>query len=104
MITDHTKAGETLKTTLAHAGLGITPPQALDEVHREAMGKLEAVSGPEFDRLYVSMQIEAHQQALALFGNYATEGDNPELKVFAGELLPTLHHHYEMIEKIAQSS
>jgi sporulation protein YlmC with PRC-barrel domain len=46
------------------------------------------------------MQFEGHQKAVALFEGYAQNGDNPQLKQFAQQTVPTLREHLQQITQI----
>src|SRR5215213_7971292 len=56
MITDHTKAGDTLES-LARQNR-IEMPASLDEDHREKGQKLAAKKGMDFDRDYAEMMVD----------------------------------------------
>jgi putative membrane protein len=46
--------------------------------------------------------VEAHQEAVSLFEQYANGGDQPELKAWAGQTVPALKHHLEMAQQVAE--
>src|SRR3954465_10111171 len=54
MIADHTQAGDKLKG----AAQGQTVPTALDQEHAQMLQKLQQAQANDFDRQYVSMQLE----------------------------------------------
>lgn len=99
MITDHTKAGEDMKAAAAAAG--VTVPTELDEAHRAKMERLSSLDGTTFDKTYVAEQVTAHEEAVALFDEYSSDGADGPLKEFAAKTLPTLEAHLEAIEKLA---
>ncbi|WP_245197484.1 DUF4142 domain-containing protein [Labrys sp. LIt4] len=103
MIDDHTKAGDELKSTLAAAG-NIQMPQALDAAHKTSLDSLAGKSGAAFDDAYVADQKKAHDEAVALFTEYSTSGDNPQLKGFAGKTLPVLKMHQQHAQKLGASA
>ena len=49
------------------------------------------------------MQLQGHQQAVALFQNYAQNGSDPELKTIAQQTLPTLQQHLQMAQKLPKA-
>jgi len=53
-----------------------------------------------FDASYLSAQLDAHKDAVALFRDYAANGPTPSLNAFAEKTLPTLEHHLMMVEKL----
>ena len=56
------------------------------------------MTGSEFDRAYDEMQQQAHEEAVALFSDYARNGDNPDVKAWAAKTLPHLREHLEMVK------
>jgi putative membrane protein len=100
MITDHGAANAKLASIVADQKL--TLPKELDAKHKADLDTLQNSKDP-VDGPYVQMQRDAHSDAVALFESYASDGDNPKLKAFAQETVPTLKMHQEMIEKIAST-
>ncbi|HEY4200718.1 MAG TPA: DUF4142 domain-containing protein [Devosiaceae bacterium] len=103
MIDDHTKAADEMDTAADSQG-GVTVPDAIDDEHQRMLDQLKDASGASFDQLYTRMQIEIHQDAVALFDNYSKNGDAGALKDFAGKTLPTLQQHLEMAQKLASGT
>lgn len=103
MIDDHTKAGEEMKAA-ADAQGNITLPTALDAEHESKVDQLKGLSGEQFDGEYLSMQLAAHEDAVALFDGYSKNGTEGELKAFAQKTLPTLQSHLADVETIAGSA
>ena len=100
MIKDHTQAGKQLQATLKQAKLKITPPKKLDAAHRQLMQQLKSDKSGQVAGDYANMQLQAHQEAVALFRNYAQNGDNAQLKQFAQQTLPTLQEHLQMAQQL----
>lgn len=96
MIKDHTDSTNKVKSAAAQAGLKVSPPK-LDAAQAKMISDLRAANGSARDKLYVSQQKTAHQQALALHQNYAANGDAPSLKQVAGKIVPVVQHHIEML-------
>ena len=64
------------------------------------LARLREVSASDFDALWLRQQQTAYESALALFAGYASEGDDPALRAFAAEVLPTLNAHLDDIEAL----
>lgn len=95
MITDHQAALERMTAVLAQTEVQTQMPTEVDIIHAE---KLDTLSGAtNFDEQYTRIQIEAHDTAIALLESYGNGGDDPALKQFALEMLPTVKHHREML-------
>lgn len=100
MIADHTKIGEEFKATLTTANI-TSPSDSLDLTHTTKYATL-LVFTPEvgFDSAYISDQLAAHEDAVKLFGDYATNGPTPAIKGFAAKTLPKLEHHLAMVKEL----
>jgi putative membrane protein len=78
MVSDHTAANQKL---LSVAGAeGVTPPKALDAKDTEALQKLKAESGSQFDRGYIRDQVDAHREAVSLFEREAKQSKDAALR------------------------
>lgn len=103
MIKDHTKAGKRLTAILKKKG-ETAPPDTLAPKDADAMTKLNAASGAEFDKTYISLQESAHTDAVALFKNYIANPDDKRLGKFAKNTLPTIEMHLEHAKKLATAT
>ena len=54
----------------------------------------------QFDRAYAHSQVVAHQQALALMQDYASTGDNADLKQLAKDTEGVVQRHLDMAKKL----
>ncbi|GJD36515.1 DUF4142 domain-containing protein [Methylobacterium aerolatum] len=62
-----------------------------------------APAGARFDRLYVQQQLQAHQMVIGMTQAYAQGGPNPALRTYAQQALPSLEHHYSMLQRMPRS-
>jgi putative membrane protein len=62
--------------------------------------RLQGLSGKQFDDAYVQAAIDAHRRTIDLFERTEAETNNPQVKTFAGNTLPTLKHHLEMMQAL----
>lgn len=100
MIDEHKKAGSDFKASLAQANIE-PPADTLDVSHTAKYAKLRVFTTEQgFDSAYVDAQLQAHEDAVATFKDYAANGPTPELKSFAEKTLPTLEHHLEMVKTL----
>ena len=101
MIDDHTAAAQKLQAVTLNAGMPpLTKP---NKKHAEDMKKLQAAKPSEIDPMYVAIQREAHETAIQLFSDYAKNGDDPKLKQYAADTLPTLQTHLAHVKTIMVS-
>jgi putative membrane protein len=101
MVRDHQQTSKELKALVDGGKVKASLPTGLDPEHQKKLDELKAKSGKDFDRAYDQMQLQAHEEAVALFGEYAMNGDNPDLKAWAGQTLPHLREHLEMAKKLS---
>ncbi len=104
MIADHTAAmqGMAEASGTALPDLSTDLSAMLDPQHATLLQQLDATQGDGFDVAYVTLQNQAHDQAVALFQTYATNGEEGPVKAFAEATLPKLQHHLEMAQSLAQ--
>jgi putative membrane protein len=103
MITDHTKTTNELKGLVSSGKVKAEVPTTLDTSHRSKLDKLKSASGKNFSSDFNSDQVSAHKDAVSLFERYAKGGDNPDLKDWAGNTVPTLRHHLEMAQELGKA-
>ncbi|MBZ7927633.1 DUF4142 domain-containing protein (plasmid) [Ensifer adhaerens] len=96
MMQDHQKTTSELKQLLDSGKVKAAATSTMSEDQNEALGKLKELQGAEFTDEYRDNQIDAHEDAVDIFGRYADSGDNPDLKAWAAKTLPVLKHHLEM--------
>jgi putative membrane protein len=100
MIEDHQKTSSQLKSMVQSGSAQAKIPTALDGAHKEMLEKLRTLHGHAFVTEYRRDQISGHEDAVALFRRYAQNGDNAQLKNWAGQTLPTLEHHLELARNL----
>lgn len=91
MVDEHTRSNaELMKLASAR---NITPPDGPSKAQQSSLEKLQKMSGAEFDRAYMKMQVDDHQKAISLYERQAKSGKDPELKAFADRTLSHLREH-----------
>lgn len=104
MVKDHTKAGQDFKAALetSQTTASVTPegPPLLSN-DQAMLDQLEALDGDAFQAKYITLQMQAHKQAVAMFSTYAQSGDGPALKEFAKKTLETLKMHEMHVRDLA---
>jgi putative membrane protein len=99
MVKDHGEAATKMKQAVTEARVA-APPETLDARHRAELDQLSKTDGAAFDRAYVEAQLKGHEETVALFTAYAEGGENPRIRQFARELLPSLQMHLEQVRKL----
>ncbi|KAB2654855.1 DUF4142 domain-containing protein [Brucella tritici] len=91
MLRDHGRASAELMDAAKMDGVSIS--EGLDDRRQKQLDALKAATGADFDQAYLSTQVTAHENAVALLDAYA-KSDNPgSLKSFAQQHLGTLRTH-----------
>ena len=98
MVTDHGKIGDDLKSVAAKKKA--TLPTEITAEQRETIDKLSKLSGADFDKEYVDMMVEDHEDDQDAFQTQADSGNDADVKAFAARNLPTIKAHLEMIKNI----
>lgn len=102
MIEEHTLANQRLADMAAEHGMAL--PADPGPLNAAIAQELAQLSGPEFDRAYMSAQENAHLRTIALLRTAITQGQTPEVQAYASEMLPNVTEHYEMASRaIAQA-
>lgn len=104
MIDDHTAAAKKLDQLAAEVGVTLKARGVGEKTsHTDDLEDLQEATPDAFDTEYIAKQEDAHENAVELFQGYAEKGDDPKLKAFAGETLPTLKAHLEHVRKLKGS-
>lgn len=101
MIAAHRAFYESLKAAATGTKLRKGLPDAVDPEHQRRLDTLDGKSGAEFEAAYLELQIQAHQEALALHKRFAESGTGP-LKDFAVKAETTTRNHLAEVEKLSQ--
>ncbi|MES2355869.1 MAG: DUF4142 domain-containing protein [Pseudomonadota bacterium] len=102
MVDDHTKANAELQQVAQSKG--VTLPTTPDASHQRTLKKMQDLSGPDFDKRYLSEAgVKDHRANQKLFKDQATKGQDPDLKAFAQKTLPVITHHLQMAQNMADT-
>jgi putative membrane protein len=102
MVDDHGKQLQEIRK-LAQAK-SVELPAAPDGKHQRALEKLQALSGADFDRRYMRMQVAAHRDAHKLAERTAKGAADADLKAAAQKAAPAIQEHLKMAEDLAARS
>ena len=101
MVTDHTASNEELKTLAASKN--VTLPTDMANKHRNAVNKLNGMSGTDFDKAFMKQMVKDHEAAVKLFSKQADREGDADTKAFAAKTLPTLQNHLQTARTIYDS-
>ena len=100
MILAHQKTSAELKGLIEGGKARGEIPQAFDDAQKQKLARLASLDGQAFRDAYITMQREAHQEAIALFSAYARNGENADLQNWATTTLGEVNHHLEMARSL----
>lgn len=81
----------------------ITLPTAIDVEHKKLAGRLSKLSGAGFDREYMQAMVDGHRKVAADVRKESQSGGDPDLKAWAGKVLPTVEAHLKQAETVNRS-
>lgn len=95
MVSDHTAAGLEMKNLASAKGWAVS--DALQTHEQQHLVKLAGLSGAAFDREFVKIMVQSHQDAVALFETGSSPMGLPDadLRALASAKLPTLKAHLQ---------
>jgi putative membrane protein len=96
MVDDHTKANLQLNNLASRKGLPDTSSMTASQI--DMLSQLDRSNGADFDRLYLSQQVSAHQDTIAKFESASANANDKDIRDFASATLPTLRDHLNMLQ------
>ena len=91
--TDHTASTAKLKSIAPTEAPGVMLPAALDERRKGLLDNLNAASAGDFDRVWLTQQVAAHNEALTLLNGFKDHTETPSLAGLATEVIPKVTTH-----------
>ena len=94
LVTDHTADYGQLSAAAQQANL--TVPNSIDGKNNKAMiDPFQKLKGAAFDHKYVAEMVAGHTKAIAVYKKEAADAQNPSIKSYATQALPTLEKHLD---------
>lgn len=90
--------GTSAQLSLAGRRLNLLPGAHLNAKHEAMMAQLVATE--DFDAAYRRLQIEVHEEALALHRAFATRGGSPTLRPIATAAVPIIERHLRILRTL----
>ncbi|MBB6609419.1 DUF4142 domain-containing protein [Pontibacter sp. Tf4] len=98
MVTDHTKANDELKALAASKNIML--PDSMGRDHMDHVAELRDKTGADFDKAYMKLMVEDHQEDIDEFEEAARDLQDADAKAFASKTLPVLQKHHERAKQI----
>lgn len=96
---EHQQANQQLMQIAQRLGVQVS---ASDQKERE-ISRFQKYTGAEFDKEFATQQLKDHEKDIQRFEKQARDGENPELKQFASQMVPKLQGHLDHVAQIARS-
>jgi len=90
--------GTASQLSLAGRRLNLLPAAHLNSRHEAMMAELVASS--DFDAAYRRLQMQVHQEALALHRSFVSRGASPTLRPVAASAVPIVERHIRMLRTL----
>jgi putative membrane protein len=94
---DHGQANQRLMQIAEQKGIEL--PQSMSEDGQETYDDLRQYMAAEFDEAYMDEMVSDHEHDVAAFEDYVENAQDPDLRSFAEETLPTLKEHLELAQQ-----
>lgn len=98
MVRDHGEVNEKLIALAKSKGCAV--PTSLSADAEQLRHQLQTMDKDDFDAKYVEEMVKDHRKDVETFERQAKEADDPDLRRFAEQTLPTLRSHYDAIRDI----
>ena len=101
MVDDHQQALDRLKPIAKREKVELL--SRIDPKDQALKSRLEKLSGPAFDKAYMTAMVQDHQQDVAEFRTESMKATKPDVKDYAATTLPTLEEHLKLAEQTEKS-
>lgn len=97
MLADHQQMGGELQALAGQKGVEL---KAVDVTDDHGYKRLAGKSGTDFDKDYIGVMTDDHEDAAKLFQKEATDGKDADVKAFAEKYLPTIQQHLDRAQAL----
>jgi putative membrane protein len=102
MIADHTALGDQLRRLARYAN--VFPPLWLDEDQQREYEKLQSLSGPDFDRVYLHDMQKGHFALIELLNMRQHYSRNQEIQDFISRNKATVKEHLHQVNDLVHGT
>jgi putative membrane protein len=81
---------------------GATLPKKMSKEQQETLDKVAKLSGPDFDKAYLEMEIKDHSKDLSAFQKEAKDGKDPDVKAWAAKTVAAIEEHLKMARDLSK--
>ena len=102
-IKEYTENAQNLAKNVAEAGVTMAPDEEVRKIADDAMTRLNALSGAEFDTAYADAQLRVQRAASAQYGAYSQNGNDGSLRRHAERMWPEIKEMLAAAQKLQGS-
>jgi len=81
---------------------GVMLPKKMSMKKQKALDKVAKLSGPDFDKAYLKMEIKDHSKDLSAYKKEAKDGKDPDVKAWAAKIVPTIEEHLKTARDLSK--
>ena len=101
MVDDHGKANNDLSALAQKKNIKL--PSEMSKSHQATRDHLAKLNGAAFDKAYMQHMVSDHTKDVRAFQHEAKMGKDPDIKAWAGQVLPTLEDHLKQAKQVSSS-
>ncbi|WP_329083508.1 MULTISPECIES: DUF4142 domain-containing protein [unclassified Streptosporangium] len=94
-VVDHTNLDQAVRQVADR--LGVKLPDQPTAAQREQLDKLTTLSGADFDKAWISEELEGHRETLTAIDKEIKSGSSPEVKKLATDARPIVQEHVDLL-------
>ncbi|MCM0675475.1 DUF4142 domain-containing protein [Micromonospora phytophila] len=98
--TDHTQLDQSVQQTATQLGVELPDEPSADQ--QAVLEQLNNASGEEFDRLWVTSELNGHVQSIQATQTEISQGSEQSVVQLAQTALPILQAHYDALVQLAE--
>lgn len=98
--TDHTASTDKLKSIAPTEAPQTALPTTLDQRRQGLIDNLNTAAPVDFDRVWLTQQVAAHNEALTLLNGFKDKTDAPQLAALAVEIIPKVTMHRDRAQAL----
>ncbi len=99
--TDHQKANEKIQDLCNQKS--VTKATDIEQEHQKTIDHLSSLSGEEFDKMFIEHMVKDHKKDIKKFEKESERGEDPAIRSFASEILPTLKEHLRIAQALQEN-
>jgi putative membrane protein len=98
MVNEHSAANNQVKAFAS--ARNVTLPDSVSDAHKKHMNDLTKKSGKDFDKSYMNMMVDDHQDVIRMFKDASDDVKDAEVKTFIDNTIPKLQMHLDSAQAI----